>query len=112
MELETYTKRLWALWLALPTTALHWWFVWGQLPARIPTHYDQAGRANAWGAPGETMTLVLGILLVVLVVTTAVGYLVGSQRPDRARPALILLSLVVVGIWLLENRFVWSLVHG
>lgn len=112
MELETYTKRLWATWLALPTLALHAWLAWGGLPERIATKTDPSGRAIAWASRGETMTLLLGILGFVLVVTTAVGYLVGYQRIDRARPVLILTYLVVAGIWLAENRFLFGLGHG
>jgi uncharacterized membrane protein len=112
MELETDTKRLWASWLALPTLALHAWLAWDGLPGRIPTKTDVTGRAIAWASKGETLTLLLGILGFVLVVTTAAGYLVGYQRPERARSVLILTSLVVAGIWLIENRYLWSLGHG
>lgn len=43
--------------LALIALALLCWMTWAalygphRLPDRVPTHFDAAGRANAWGAP-------------------------------------------------------------
>ncbi len=112
MELDTYTKWLLALWLAVPTTALHYWLEWEWLPSRIPTKYDAAGRAIAWASRPDALTLLLGILGFMLVLITAVGFLVGYQRPERVRPALVTFYVVIVVTWFFENRFVWSLAHG
>ena len=87
MDLDAYRKWLWSLWLALPTTALHYWLSWDRLPSRIPTKYDAAGREIAWALKPDALTLLLGILGFMLVVITAVGYLVAYQRPERARPS-------------------------
>ena len=93
MDLETYGKRLWALWLTVPTTALGYWLLWDRLPVRIPMKYDMSGRPISWGSRADVMTIALGVLGFVLVVTTLVGYLVGA-------------------IWLFQNWALWSMAHG
>jgi len=107
MEVDLDMKRLWALWLALPTTALNYWLFWSRLPAKIAMHYDASGRPNSWASPEEARTFVLGFLTVMLVILTAIGYLVAYARPDRARSAVILLYIVVGLLWMLLNGFVW-----
>jgi uncharacterized membrane protein len=107
METDDATKRLWVLWLALPLTALNYRLCWSRLPARIAMHYDASGRPDSWASPDGARTFSLGFLAAVLVVVTAVGYLVAYQRPDRAKPALVLLYLVVGLLVAFLNGFVW-----
>lgn len=107
MELNTFAKRLWALWLAIPATALNYWLVWSRLPAQIVMHTDVNGHPNSWASPDQARTFTLVFLAFVLAVVTAVGYLVAYSRPDRARPALVLLYIVVCLTWALLNGFVW-----
>jgi uncharacterized membrane protein len=112
METDDYTKRLWALWLALPLTALNFWLCWKHLPARIAMHYDGRGRPNSWATPAGARNFSLELLLVVLVLVTGVGYLVIGSRPDRARPGLVLLYLVVGLVAVILNGFVWFNLSG
>jgi uncharacterized membrane protein len=107
MDVNTFAKRLWALWLAIPMTALNYWLVWNHLPSRIAMHWDATGRPNSWASPDEARTFTLGFLAFVLVMVMAVGHLVAYSRPDRARPALILLYIAVCLICALLNGFVW-----
>jgi Protein of unknown function (DUF1648) len=44
------------LWLALPLTALQYWSVWDQLPARIATHFGVSGQPNGWMARDTSLT--------------------------------------------------------
>jgi uncharacterized membrane protein len=112
MEIDTYAKRLWALWLALPITALNYWLSWNHLPARIAMHYDTSGRPISWASPDGALTFSLGLLVFVLVVVTGVGYLVAYMRPDRAKPAIILLYIVLGLVWVFLNGFVWFNLAG
>ena len=107
MELDSYTKRLLALWLALPATALNFWLFWNRLPARIAMHYDINGRPTSWASPNELRTLSLGFLALVLLVVTGTGFLVAHVRSDRAKAAIIPLSLAIGLVWALLNGFVW-----
>jgi uncharacterized membrane protein len=107
METDTYVKRLLALWLALPLTALDHWLCRSRLPARIAMHYDAAGRPNSWASPDGARSFSLWFLGVILVVVTGVGFLVVSARPDRAGPALVLLYVVVGLVAVVLNGFVW-----
>ncbi len=49
--------------IALAALAVLWAITWralagpGQLPARIPTHFNAAGQPNAWGPPGALWLL-------------------------------------------------------
>ena len=107
MDVDAFGKRLWALWLALPATAFNYWILGSRLPARIAMHYDAGGNPTAWASPQEARAFSLKVLLFVLVVVTAVGYAVVGSRPDRARPALVLLYIAVCLVWALLNGFVW-----
>ena len=107
MEIGAFVKRLWALWLAIPATALNYWLVRSHLPAQVVTHTDVNGHPISWASPDQARTFTLEFLVFVLVVVTAVGYLVAYSRPDRARPALVLLYIVVCLTWALLNGFVW-----
>jgi len=112
MEPDSYAKRLWVLWLALPLTALNYWLSWNHLPARIAMHHDASGRPNGWASPDGARMFSLGFLLALLLVLTAVGYLVATLRPDRAKPAVVLLYLVVGVVWACLNAFVWLNLAG
>ena len=112
MEIDTYAKRLWALWLALPMTALNYWLFRNHLPARIAMHYDASGQPNSWASPDGARTFSLEFLVFVLVVVTGVGYLVAYMRPDRAKPAIILLYIAVGLVWAFLNGVVWFNLTG
>jgi uncharacterized membrane protein len=107
MEISAVTKWLLALWLTLPATALNYWLLWTRLPARIAMHYDVAGRPNSWASPGDARAFSLEFLCFVLLVVTGVGYLVAYMRPDRAKPAIVLLYIAVSLVWISLNGFVW-----
>lgn len=112
MEIDSYTKRLLALWLALPTTALNFLLFGNRLPARIAMHYDINGRPTNWASPNELRSLSFWFLVFVLVVVTGTGYLVAYLRSDRAKPAIIPLYLAVGLIWAILNGFVWFNLKG
>jgi len=107
MDTDRFVKRLWALWLALPATMLNYWIVGSRLPAQIAMHYDASGQAVSWASPGEARSFALKTIAFVLVVVTATGHLVAGSRPDRAKPALALLYIVVCLVWTILNGFVW-----
>ncbi len=111
-ETGSYAKWLWALWLALPTTALNYWISWNHLPARIAMHYDVRGRPSSWASPNEARSFSLWFLVFVLVVVTGTGYLVAYMRSDRAKPAIVLLYLAVGLLWAVLNGFVWFNLTG
>ena len=109
MDPESYTKRLLAIWLALPATALEFWLASTRLPERVITKYDEQGRAIGWGSRDGVFTLLAGILVFVLIVSTVIGYFVGTTRPERGRPALVVLYLCVGLVVALETWIVWGL---
>jgi uncharacterized membrane protein len=108
MDASTFFKRLWALWLAVPATVLNYWVVGSHLPARIAVHYDAGGQPTHWASPHQVRTFALEVLVFVLVVVTAGGYLVAGTKPDRAGSSLVALYFVVGVVWLLLNGIAWS----
>src|SRR5664279_2450036 len=107
METDSNARQLWVLWLALPLTALNYSLYWKRLPAQIAMHYDVSGRPNSWLSPDGARTFSLGFLLFMLLVFTAVGYLVAYTRPDRAKPAVLLLFIAMILVFAFINGFVW-----
>ena len=69
--------------------------------------YDVSGRPNSWASPDGARTFSLVFLFFMLLVFTAVGYLVAHSRPDRAKPAVILLFIAMGLVFVFMNGFVW-----
>jgi len=61
-KLEWLLDGLSLLALALP--AIYLFMVWGELPAKVPIHFNAAGEADGWGGKGTSLILpVIGLLL-------------------------------------------------
>jgi Protein of unknown function (DUF1648) len=68
------------IWLALPYTALDYWMVWDQLPARMAIHFDINWRANGWASREAALGLMAG-LVVLLLITFTVTVLAVRRAP-------------------------------
>src|SRR5215472_19364586 len=68
------------MWLALPLTALRYWQVWHQLPARLATHFAANGQPNGWMSREVALYFGLGLLALVLVIFTAIMYVALKQN--------------------------------
>lgn len=61
-KLEWLLDGLSLLALALPTIYL--FMVWGELPAKVPIHFNAAGEADGWGGKGTSLILpIIGLLM-------------------------------------------------
>jgi len=89
---RNYFKALVAfMWVALPVIGFRSWQVWGQLPARLITHFNRAGRPNGWMTPQQSLIFSLGLTLFLLIPFTAIDpfgatyrlTLVGSSISNR-----------------------------
>jgi Domain of unknown function (DUF1648) len=96
MNDRLYRSMVWILWLALPLTALQYWLVWNQLPARLATHFDVAGHPNGWMTRQTAMIFPLGMTLFLLIVFTAV--LSRVRKSEAGAWAVLGLSYVVIGV--------------
>lgn len=56
------------------------------LPARIPVHFDGAGRVNAWGAPAMLWFMPLTVTLVYALMTWVARYPQAFNYPVRVTP--------------------------
>ncbi len=88
------------MWLALPTIALRYWQVWGQLPPRMATHFGAGGRPNGWMSPEGALSFSLGLIFFILVLFTAILFyaLRRMPQPDTSAWALMGLFYVIVAV--------------
>jgi hypothetical protein len=94
---KLYRLLSWALWLAVPVTALRLVTVWDRLPMRLATHFDLAGKPNGWMSPQSFLILVVAVLS-----TMAALSLVAMRRavaPDTAAWTLLGFFYVIAGIF-------------
>jgi hypothetical protein len=89
----------WLMWLALPLTALRYWWAWDRLPARMATHFNAAGQPNGWMTREAALEFGLGFTLLFLAVFTVISYVLQKQKAsDAGSWALLGLFGVVVGV--------------
>ncbi len=72
------------MWLALPLTALRYWQVWDELPARMATHFGANGQPNGWMPREVSFYLALGVTAFTLVAFTAIAYAIQKQNAPNA----------------------------
>jgi len=99
----------WLMWLALPLTALRYWWAWDRLPARMATHFNASGQPNGWMTLEAALEFGLGFTLLFLVVFTVISYVLQKQKAsDAGAWAVLGLLAVVVGVVFQGN---WSIVE-
>ncbi len=87
------------MWLALPLTALRYWWVWDRLPARMATHFNAAGQANGWMTREVALEYGLGLTAFVLLIFTIMSYVMQKQKaPAPVAWSLTGLLALVVGM--------------
>ena len=92
------------MWLALPLTAWRYWTVWDQLPARMATHFDAAGRANGWMSREVSLEFALGLTVFVLVIFTVISYVMHrSNSAPTISWAMLGFSYLVTGFIYFAN---------
>ena len=89
----------WLTWLALPLTALRYWSVWDQLPARMATHFAANGQPNGWMSREMSLAFALGITAFLLLMFTVIPYFATRKRnvPLAFSWAQLSFTWVVVG---------------
>jgi uncharacterized membrane protein len=92
-----------------------------RLPARIPTHFDSAGNANAWGSPATLIffpAMAISIYLLFTVVTrfpSAFNYPVRVTPQNRAQLETLALGMIAwlkLEIVLLFTVIQWGLIQA
>jgi hypothetical protein len=63
MKRTLYNALIGLLWLAPAAIALRFRLVWHQLPARMASHFDAAGKANGWMPREVSLYYTLGFVL-------------------------------------------------
>ena len=96
MARTLYRLFSWLLWLGLPVAAMRLFTVWDQLPRRLATHFDLAGRPNGWMSPNGFLVFILVTITVVATISTIAAY--RASQPDLSAWTLLGFFYVVVGI--------------
>ena len=96
MPRTLYRLFSWLLWLALPVAAMRLLTVWDQLPTRLATHFDLAGRPNGWMSPNGFLAFTLVTITVIAAISTIAAY--RASQPDLSAWTLLGFFYVVVGI--------------
>jgi len=96
MNRNWYKPAVLLMWLALPTSAWNYWHVWDHLPARMAVHFDANWQANGYTSREGAVQLGLGIMVVMLVLSTVASLIIFYMKPAAVWPAL-LVSYVVLG---------------
>lgn len=95
------------MWLALPLTALRFWLVWDQLPARMATHFAADGQPNGWMSRTVAFEFAVGITAFILAVFTIIALVAHRQKSaDKISWVLLAFGYVVVGIIFYANESV------
>ena len=97
MPRTLYRLLGWALWLAVPVAGLRLFTVWHQLPMRVATHFDLAGRPNGWMSPNGFLIFILVGLGVTAALATFVVY--RTSQPDLSAWTLLGFFCVMAGIF-------------
>ena len=95
MDSKLYRALTAMLWLALPLTALQYWSVWEQLPARMATHFGVSGQPNGW-MTRET-SLIFALVVTTLVLVALTWALTRVRKPDVLAWSLLAMLYVVMG---------------
>lgn len=96
MDSKLYRSITALLWLALPLTALQYWSVWDQLPAKMATHFGATGQANGWMTRQTAFIFAIGLTVFVLVTFT--WALTRVRKPDVLAWSLLTMLYVVIGV--------------
>jgi uncharacterized protein DUF1648 len=106
MTRKVFTIGIALMWIALPLTALRYAQAWGQLPARMATHFNALGQANGWMSRETSLYFALGLTGFVLVVFTAIALVIARQKtmPDPVAFAMLGFFYLIVGVVFYGNE--------
>jgi hypothetical protein len=96
MDSKPYRTITALLWLALPLIGLQYWIVWGQLPARMASHFGATGEPNGW-MTRET-SVIFSLVLVAFLLATFTFMLSRIHKPDALAWSLLAMFYVVCGV--------------
>lgn len=95
MNRSAFKTAVWMAWTLLPITALNYWYCWDRLPAKMAVHFDANWQPNGFTTRQGSLWFSLGLISFMLVVCTAVSYLVLALKQRAAWPVLVTLYLAL-----------------
>jgi uncharacterized protein DUF1648 len=100
-----YKTLTWLMWLVLPITALNYWRVWDQLPARMAVHFDANWQPNGYSSREGALMLGVGIMATLLVLFTVGALAARALKPGASWPLLLAFYLTLALLWT-GNHFI------
>ena len=98
-----YKPMLLLMWVALIATAVNYWRVWDQLPARMAVHFDANFQPNGYTSRAASAELGLGIMAVLLLLFTIAGLIMHAMKPAAAWPMLLTFYVAVIILWYVND---------
>jgi hypothetical protein len=98
MNRTLYKTLIALLWLAPLAIAIRYWQVWDQLPVRMASHFDAAGRANGWMTRETSLIFTVGFLAF-LAAAFSIGLFVVQKKYELTRFAWALLAFFHLLLW-------------
>lgn len=105
MNRDWYKTLTWLMWVSLPAVALNYWRAWDRLPARMAVHFDANNHANGFTTKEGALELGLGMMGLMLVLSTIAALLSHAAKPSASWPVL-LISYIVLGIMWYANSYI------
>jgi hypothetical protein len=99
MTRNIYKPLVLLMWLALPGAVWDYSRVWDQLPARMAVHFDANWQPNGWTSREGVLELGLGIMVVMLGLSTVTTLMIEALKPSAAWAALLLAYVSVGFCW-------------
>ncbi len=99
MNGRCYKTLVGLMWLALPVTMLDYGRNWDRLPMRMAVHFDANWQPNGYTSREGALELGLGIMVFMLVVSTAGSLIAHALKPAAGWPLLVLFYVVLGFVW-------------
>ena len=104
MNRDLYKPATWLMWLALPMTGLNYWQTWDRLPRRMAVHVDANWQPNGYTSRESALMLGIGIIAVMLIVSTVAALIARALKPDAASWAVLAIFYVSLGLGWYANH--------
>jgi len=92
------------LWLSLPLVAFQYWRVWGQLPARMATHFNASGQPSGWMSRTVALEFGIGMVAFLLFIFTPILWAIARRHVDNFAWAFLVFCAVVTGFVVVGNQ--------
>jgi hypothetical protein len=106
MTRDWYKVLVLPMWNALPINAQNYWRAWDHLPPRMAEHFEANWQPNGYTSRAGAVTLGMGILVTMLLISTVAMLTARAVKPGSAWPVLMISYFVLGVIWYANHSIV------